>query len=175
VACTQSVNTRFGSKLLVAQTGIVLNNEMDDFAIHPGIGNVYGLIGNEANSLQADKRPLSSMAPTIVLRQNRPELVVGAAGGPRIISATLQTILNVVDFHMPVGAAVEAPRVHHQWLPERLNVEAKITVEERKGLEQRGHVLREQSELGVVQAITWQDSTMNGTADSRKTERARTE
>jgi len=175
VACTQSVNTRFGSKLLVAQTGIVLNNEMDDFAIHPGIGNVYGLIGNEANSLRADKRPLSSMAPTIVLRQNRPELVVGAAGGPRIISATLQTILNVVDFQMPVGAAVEAPRVHHQWLPERLNVEAKIAVEERKGLEQRGHVLREQSELGVVQAITWQGSTMSGTADSRKTERARTE
>ena len=133
VACTQSVNTRFGSKLLVAQTGIVLNNEMDDFAIHPGIGNVYGLIGNEANSLQADKRPLSSMSPTIILRQNRPELVVGAAGGPRIISATLQTILNVLDFHMPVGAAVEAPRVHHQWLPERLNVEAKIAVEERKG------------------------------------------
>jgi gamma-glutamyltranspeptidase/glutathione hydrolase len=175
VACTQSVNTRFGSKLLVAQTGIVLNNEMDDFAIHPGIGNVYGLIGNEANSLRAEKRPLSSMAPTIVLRQNRPELVVGAAGGPRIISATLQTILNVVDFQMPVGAAVEAPRVHHQWLPERLNVEAKIAVEERKGLEQRGHVLREQSELGVVQAITWQGSTMSGTADSRKTERARTE
>ena len=175
VACTQSVNTRFGSKLLAARTGIVLNNEMDDFAIHAGIGNVYGLIGNEANSLRADKRPLSSMAPTIVLRQDRPELVVGAAGGPRIISATLQTILNVVDFHMPVGAAVEAPRVHHQWLPERLNVEAKIAVEERKGLEQRGHVLREQSELGVVQAITWQDSTMSGTADSRKTERARTE
>ena len=99
---------------IVAQTGIVLNNEMDDFAIHPGIGNVYGLIGNEANSLQADKHPLSSMAPTIVLRQDRPELVVGAAGGPRIISATLQTILNVVDFHMPVGAAVEAPRVHHR-------------------------------------------------------------
>lgn len=175
VACTQSVNTRFGSKLLAPRTGIVLNNEMDDFAIHAGIGNVYGLIGNEANSLRADKRPLSSMAPTIVLRQDRPELVVGAAGGPRIISATLQTILNVVDFHMPVGAAVEAPRVHHQWLPERLNVEAKIAVEERKGLEQRGHVLREQSELGVVQAITWQNSTMSGTADSRKTERARTE
>mgnify|MGYP003575116364 CR=1 FL=1 len=175
VACTQSVNTRFGSKLLAPRTGIVLNNEMDDFAIHAGIGNVYGLIGNEANSLRADKRPLSSMAPTIVLRRDRPELVVGAAGGPRIISATLQTILNVVDFHMPVGAAVEAPRVHHQWLPERLNVEAKIAVEERKGLEQRGHVLREQSELGVVQAITWQNSTMSGTADLRKTERARTE
>jgi len=175
VSCTQSVNTRFGSKLIAARTGIVLNNEMDDFAIHSGVGNVYGLVGNEANSLQPNKRPLSSMSPTIILQNGRPELVVGAAGGPRIISATLQTILNVVDFHMPVGAAVEAPRVHHQWLPERLNVEAKIAVEERKDLEQRGHVLREQSELGVVQAITWQNSTMSGAADSRKTERARTE
>jgi len=175
VSCTQSVNTRFGSKLIAARTGIVLNNEMDDFAIHSGVGNVYGLVGNEANSLQPNKRPLSSMSPTIILQNGRPELVVGAAGGPRIISATLQTILNVIDFHMPVGAAVEAPRIHHQWLPERLNVETKIGEEARKGLAQRGHTLRQQTELGVVQAITWQDSTMSGVADSRKTERARTE
>jgi gamma-glutamyltranspeptidase/glutathione hydrolase len=175
VACTQTVNTRFGSKLLVARTGIVLNNEMDDFAIHPGVGNVYGLVGNEANSLQPNKRPLSSLAPTIILRDGRPELVVGAAGGPRIITATLQTILNVLDFHMPVGAAVEAPRIHHQWLPDRLNVEVKIPAETRKELEKRGHTLRQQTELGVVQAITWQDATMSGAADTRKTERARNE
>jgi gamma-glutamyltranspeptidase / glutathione hydrolase len=175
VSCTQSVNTRFGSKLLVAGTGIVLNNEMDDFAIHSGVGNVYGLVGNEANSLQPNKRPLSSMSPTIIVRNGRPELVVGAAGGPRIISATLQTILNVIDFHMPVGSAVEAPRIHHQWLPDRLNLEAKIYTEERKLLEERGHVLRQQSALGVVQAITWEGSTMSGAADPRKIERARTE
>ena len=102
VACTVSVNTRFGSKLLVPDAGIVLNNEMDDFAIHSS-GNVYGLVGNEANSLQPRKRPLSSMSPTIVLQGDRAELVVGAAGGPRIISATLQTILNVLDFRMPVS------------------------------------------------------------------------
>lgn len=175
VACTQSVNTRFGSKLLVPRTGIVLNNEMDDFAIHSGVGNVYGLIGNQANSLQPNKRPLSSMSPTIILRDGRPELVVGAAGGPRIISATLQTILNVVDFHMPVRSAVAAPRIHHQWLPDRLNFEAKITADARKALEQRGHALREQSSLGVVQAITWEGTIMSGAADPRKTERARTE
>ncbi len=127
VACTQSVNTRFGSKLLVPQTGIVLNNEMDDFAIHPEVGNVYGLIGNDANSLKPRKRPLSSMSPTIILRGNRPELVVGGAGGPRIITATLQTIVNILDFAMPVASAVSSPRVHHQWLPDRLNVEPKIT------------------------------------------------
>jgi gamma-glutamyltranspeptidase / glutathione hydrolase len=175
VTCTQSVNTRFGSKLLVARTGIVLNNEMDDFAIHPELGNVYGLIGNDANALKPGKRPLSSMSPTIILRGNRPELVVGAAGGPRIISATLQTILNVVDFHMPVTAAVAAPRVHHQWLPDRLNIESKITPEARTALEQRGHALREQTSLGVVQAITWEGGSMSGAADPRKLERARTE
>jgi gamma-glutamyltranspeptidase / glutathione hydrolase len=175
VACTQSVNTRFGSKLIAARTGIVLNNEMDDFAIHPEVGNVYGLIGNQANSLEPKKRPLSSMSPTIILKNDKAELVVGAAGGPRIINATLQTILNVIDFRMPVRAAVEAPRIHHQWLPDRLNFEAKIAQDGRKALERRGHALREQSALGVVQAITWQGSTMNGAADPRKTERARTE
>jgi gamma-glutamyltranspeptidase / glutathione hydrolase len=175
VACTQSVNTRFGSKLLVPRAGIVLNNEMDDFAIHPQVGNVYGLIGNDANSLEPKKRPLSSMAPTIMLNGNRPELVVGAAGGPRIINAILQTILNIVDFRMPVKAAVEAERIHHQWLPDRLNLEAKIADDQRKTLEQRGHALREQGALGVVQAITIGAAGTNGTADPRKTERARTE
>jgi gamma-glutamyltranspeptidase/glutathione hydrolase len=175
VACTQSVNTRFGSKLLAAGTGIVLNNEMDDFAIHANVGNVYGLIGNEANALKPNKRPLSSMSPTIILQGNRPELIVGAAGGPRIISATLQTILNVIDFGMPVGAAVSAPRVHHQWLPDRLNMEPKIAAEVGAALKQRGHALREQTSLGVVQAIRRAGTELSGAADPRKVERARTE
>lgn len=175
VACTQSVNTRFGSKLVAAKTGIVLNNEMDDFAIHPESGNLYGLTGNQANALAPKKRPLSSMSPTIVLDGNRPRLVVGAAGGPRIINATLQTIINVLDFSMAVDQAVEAGRVHHQWLPSRLNVEAQIAAESKRALEQRGHKLREQDGLGVVQAITWDGSTMRGAADPRKTARARGE
>jgi len=175
VACTQTVNTRFGSKLLVPKAGIVLNNEIDDFAIHGETGNVYGLIGNRANSLQADKRPLSSMSPTIILKGGRPEIVVGASGGPRIINATFQTILNLLEFKMPVGAAVESARIHHQWLPNRLSVEAGIAAEPKKELEKLGHALRTQSALGVVQAITWDGVTMNGAADSRKTERARTE
>jgi gamma-glutamyltranspeptidase/glutathione hydrolase len=175
VACTQSVNTRFGSKLLVRRTGIVLNNEMDDFAIHPQVGNVYGLVGNDANALKPGKRPLSSMSPTILLQGNRPEVIVGAAGGPRIISATLQTILNAVDFGMPVSAAVSAPRVHHQWLPDRLNIEPKIEAAAKAGLEQRGHLLRAQTSLGVVQAITSDGRTSSGAADPRKVERARTE
>src|SRR5882724_592567 len=174
VACTLSVNTRFGSKILVPKTGIVLNNEMDDFAIHPS-GNVYGLVGNDANSLQPKKRPLSSMTPTIILQGDRPELIVGAAGGPRIISATLQTILNVLDFQMPIKEAVEAPRIHHQWIPDELNVEDKLPPETKKSLERRGHTVRERTTLGVVQAVVAKRAKSTGAADSRKADRARSE
>jgi gamma-glutamyltranspeptidase / glutathione hydrolase len=174
VACTLSVNTRFGSKILVPKTGIVLNNEIDDFAIHPS-GNVYGLVGNEANALQPKKRPLSSMSPTIILQGDRPELILGAAGGPRIISATLQTIINVLDFHMPVKEAVEAPRIHHQWIPEEINAEAKLAPETKKSLERRGHTVKERTSLGVVQAILAKRSKVTGAADSRKEERARSD
>lgn len=175
VACTQTVNTRFGSKLLVPKAGIVLNNEIDDFAIHGETGNVYGLIGNQANSLQPSKRPLSSMSPTIILNGSRPEIVVGASGGPRIINATFQTILNLLEFKMPVRGAVESARIHHQWMPDRMSVEAGVAAEPKKELEKRGHALRTQSALGVVQAVTWDGVTMSGAADSRKIERARTE
>jgi gamma-glutamyltranspeptidase/glutathione hydrolase len=174
VACTMSVNTRFGSKLLAPRTGIVLNNEMDDFTINSA-GNVYGLTGNEANSLEPKKRPLSSMSPTIILRGDRPELIVGGAGGPRIISATLQTILNVIDYGMPVDKAVDAPRIHHQWLPDRLEVENDITRETRSSLERRGHVIREARVIGVVQAILTGRNGAMGRMDPRKPERARSE
>ena len=174
VACTQSVNTRFGAKILVPKTGIVLNDEMDDFAIHAG-GNVYGLVGNEANSLQPKKRPLSSMAPTVILRGDRPEIIVGAAGGPRIISATLQVILNIVDFHMPVKEAVMAARIHHQWMPDNLIAEAEIAAETKRVLERRGHSVRERGVVGVAQAIVVEKGKVSGAADPRKPERARSE
>ena len=174
VALTQSVNTRFGSKVLSLKTGIVLNNTMDDFAIYPS-GNVYGLTGNEANSLQPKKRPLSSMAPTIILQGERPQIVVGGAGGPRIISATLQTILNLIDFQMPVKEAVGSPRIHHQWMPDNLNAEAEIPGESKRSLERRGHNVRERGVDGVVQAIMVKHGQASGAADPRKEERARTE
>ena len=174
VACTQSVNTRFGAKVMVPKAGLVLNNTMDDFAIHPS-GNVYGLVGNEANSLQPKKRPLSSMAPTIILQGERPEIIVGGAGGPRIISATLQTILNLIDFQMPVKEAVGSPRIHHQWMPDNLIVEADIPAEAKRSLERRGHNVRERGVVGVVQAIMVKQGKASGAADPRKEERARTE
>ena len=115
------------------------------------------------------------MTPTIILQGDRPELIVGAAGGPRIISATLQTILNVLDFQMPIKEAIEAPRIHHQWIPDELNVEDKLPSETKKSLERRGHTVRERTTLGVVQAVLAKRSKTTGAADSRKAERARSE
>lgn len=174
VACTLTINTRFGSKLLVPKTGIVLNNEIDDFSIHPS-GNTYGLVGSEANSLRPRKRPLSSMAPTIILEGDRPAVIVGGSGGPRIISGTLQTILNAVDFQMQAQHAIDSPRIHHQWLPDELNVEAKLSPETKRSLERRGHAVRERSVLGLVQGIVARRGKIDGAADPRKEERARSE
>ncbi|HWO43195.1 MAG TPA: gamma-glutamyltransferase, partial [Candidatus Eisenbacteria bacterium] len=174
VACTLTINTRFGSKVLVPKTGIVLNNEIDDFAIHAS-GNVYGLIGSEANSLQPRKRPLSSMAPTILLEGDRPAIVVGGSGGPRIISGTLQVILNLIDFDMSPEEAIEAARIHHQWLPDELVVETRLPAETKRSLERRGHTLRERSVLGLVQVIAVKRNKVSGASDPRKEERAKSE
>ncbi|MBI2360297.1 MAG: gamma-glutamyltransferase, partial [Deltaproteobacteria bacterium] len=170
VSSTLTINTQFGSKILVAGAGIILNNEMDDFSLQPGVPNVYGLIGNEANSIEPKKRPLSSMTPTIILRGDRPVLIVGASGGPRIISATLQTILNVLDYRMRLKKALEAPRIHHQWMPDELAVENKVPDPLRHSLERRGHVVKERTSLGVVQAILVRRSKVTAEADPRKHE-----
>lgn len=175
VSCSLSINTLFGSKVLVAGTGVIMNNHMDDFSIEPAAPNVYGLIGAEANSIQPRKRPLSSMTPTIVLQGDHPSLIVGAAGGPRIISATLQTILNVVDFQMALKRAVESPRIHHQWIPNELVVESKILPSARKSLERQGHKIKERESLGVVQAIVVKGGKIAGMADPRKQEKARSD
>ena len=171
VACTLTINTRFGSKVVAPGTGIILNNEIDDFSIQPGTPNTYGLIGIDANSIQPGKRPLSSMSPSIIMENDRPVLIVGGAGGPRIISAVLQTILNVVDFRMPIDKAVEGARIHHQWIPNELAVEPGIPAETRASLERRGHKVRERDNLGVVQAILVRNGKVFGKADPRKQER----
>ncbi|HEY1266007.1 MAG TPA: gamma-glutamyltransferase [Candidatus Binatia bacterium] len=172
VSMTLTINTQFGSKILVGETGIVLNNEMDDFAIHPGGANVFGLVGNDANSLQPKKRPLSSMAPTIILENDRPVLVVGGAGGPRIISATLQTILNVLDFRMPLKKALAAPRIHHQWMPDELAVESAIPPLTRKALEKLGHKVQEKNSLGLAEAVAVKGGKAVAQPDPRREEPA---
>ncbi len=123
VALTQTINTSFGSKVVVPGTGVVLNNQMDDFSIQPGVPNAFGLIGGKANAIAPGKRPLSSMSPTIVLKRGDPVLTVGAAGGPKIITQVVLAITRHLDLGLPLDRAIAAPRFHHQWVPRRLFVE----------------------------------------------------
>lgn len=140
VSVTYTLNGWFGAKLTAAGTGVLLNNEMDDFTIKAGEPNQYGLVQGEANSIAPGKRPLSSMSPTIVTRDGKPVMVLGTPGGSRIITTVLLTMLNVIDYGMDIQQAVDAPRFHHQWLPDMTNIEPDaITPETRKILEDRGH------------------------------------
>jgi gamma-glutamyltranspeptidase/glutathione hydrolase len=153
VACTATVNTSFGSKVVIPGTGVVMNNQMDDFSIQPGVSNYFGLVGGEANAVAPGKRPLSSMSPTIVLKGDNPVLALGAAGGPRIISTVLLELVDLLDLGMTPQQAVAAPRVHHQWLPDELLVEKALPGNLCAALEQRGHRVRPMSALAVSQIV----------------------
>lgn len=158
VAMTQTINTSFGSKMIVPGTGIILNNEMDDFSIAPGVANAFGLVGAQANSIAPGKRPLSSMSPTLVLHPDgRPMLTCGAAGGPRIITATLQNVSRVVDLGQDIAQALASPRVHHQWRPAEAVVEERLPEPVRQQLEQLGHNTRTISASATAQGIQWVD------------------
>jgi gamma-glutamyltranspeptidase / glutathione hydrolase len=168
VAMTNTINLSFGSKLLSPSTGILLNDEMDDFSAQPGVPNAFGLVGNAANAIAPGKRPLSSMSPTLVFKQGKPHLILGASGGPMIITATLQTFLNVVDYGLDVRAAVESPRIHHQWQPNRISMEKEFPLDVVDGLKQRGHEIKMADELGAVQIIQIKDGKFYGASDPRK-------
>jgi gamma-glutamyltranspeptidase / glutathione hydrolase len=155
VALTQTINTAFGCKVIVPGTGIILNNEMDDFAVAPGVPNAFKLVGAEANAIAPGKRPLSSMSPTLVLKDGQPVLSVGAAGGPTIISQTLLAIVHVVDFKMDLAKALRQPRLHHQWSPAELKIEKTAGEEVLGDLEKRGHKLDRAAPFGACQAVGW--------------------
>ncbi|MFT4180491.1 MAG: gamma-glutamyltransferase family protein, partial [Rhizobium sp.] len=123
VAVTYTLNGSFGAGVVAPGTGILLNNEMDDFTSKPGVPNLYGLVQGEANAIQPKKTPLSSMSPTIVAKDGKPFMVIGSPGGSRIITITLEAIVNVIDFGMDIQQAIDAPRIHHQWLPDRIYTE----------------------------------------------------
>jgi gamma-glutamyltranspeptidase/glutathione hydrolase len=171
VALTMTINTPFGSGITVPGTGILLNNEMDDFAKAPDTPNVYGLVDTRgANAIAPGKRPLSSMTPTILLRDKEPFLVTGSPGGPRIISTTLLTILAVVDHQRDARAAVSAARYHHQWLPNRVSVEPGVPESVVKVLRERGHeVQRARSAWSSAQVIVVDPETglLTGASDPR--------
>ena len=142
VAVTYTLNEWFGAKVTAATTGVLLNNEMDDFTVKLGVPNLYGLVQGEANAIAPGKRPLSSMSPTIITRDGKPVMVVGTPGGSRIITAVTHTIMNVIDYGMNVQEAVDAPRFHQQWLPELTSVDNfGISPDTRKILEGMGHVI----------------------------------
>jgi gamma-glutamyltranspeptidase/glutathione hydrolase len=139
VSNTYTLNFPYGVGLVAGGTGVLLNNELDDFTAAPGASNAFGLVGFEANLPGPGKRPLSSMSPTIVLKDGRPVLVTGTPGGSRIISAVLQVVVNVLDYRMDVAQAVAAPRLHHQWLPDEVRVERGFAEETLAALRARGH------------------------------------
>ncbi len=169
VAITATVNTSFGSGVIVPGTGVVLNNEMDDFSIHPGEPNAFGLVGAENNAIAPGKRPLSSMSPTIVLDgHGQPRLTIGAAGGPKIITQVILGIVRSIDFKQSIHRAVAAPRIHHQWRPNQLGLEATVPRKWADAMVARGHRVRTLPTAGVTQAIArGEDGRMTAVADPR--------
>ncbi len=168
VSNTYTLNFSYGSGLVAQGTGILLNNEMDDFSAKPGAANGYGLIGGEANAVEANKRPLSSMTPTILLKDNQPYLITGTPGGSRIISTTLQMILNVVDYKMNIAEAAAAVRIHHQWLPDYIRIEKGLSTDTVKLLEKKGHKIKVQAAMGSTQTIMKSKNGLYGASDPRK-------
>jgi len=153
VACTATINTSFGSKMVVPGTGVLLNNEMDDFSMQPGVPNYFGLVGAEANAVGPRKRPLSSMSPTLVLKDGKPVMSVGAAGGPTIISQAVLAIINFIDFGMPIEQALAQPRFHHQWRPDELKIERGVGEGVLAELRRRGHRVVEVNSIGAAQGM----------------------
>jgi gamma-glutamyltranspeptidase/glutathione hydrolase len=169
VACTETINLIYGSLVAVPGFGFALNDQMDDFTTRPGEPNAFGLRQSERNLPAPGKRPLSSMAPTILLADGRPVVVAGASGGPRIITGTLQCILNCVLFDMTPRQAVAAPRFHHQWLPDVLQFEAQWTDEPTiTRLEALGHRVGRREDVGVVQLIRAGPDGVRAASDPRK-------
>jgi len=167
VALTTTVNLLFGSRIVDPLSGVVLNDEMDDFSAQPGAPNAFGLIGAFANAVAPGKRPLSSMTPTIVTKDGVPLLCVGAAGGPTIVSSTVQTIVGVVDFGLDVSAAVSAPRIHAQWMPNAVVVEPDIPRDVIEALEKRGHKVVPAASLATVQAVGLSPKRLTAACDPR--------
>jgi gamma-glutamyltranspeptidase/glutathione hydrolase len=169
VSLTFTVNYRFGAGVVVPGTGILLNDEMDDFAIAPGVPNVFGLVGGEANAIEPRKTPLSSMTPAIVTENDKFRLALGAPGGSTIITTVLQILLNILEYKMDAGAAVAAGRFHHQWQPDVVTIERQAlepaTISE---LQRRGHQVKLRDHWGNANAIQQlPDGRLEGAADPR--------
>ncbi len=153
VACTATINTSFGSKVVIPGTGVVMNDEMDDFSIQPGVSNFFGLVGGRANAVAPGKRPLSCMTPTLVLKDGQPIIALGAAGGPKIISQVVLELVGLLDLGMSPAQALAQPRIHHQWVPKELMIEQSLPNKVQAELVRRGHELKELPQMGVSQIV----------------------
>jgi gamma-glutamyltranspeptidase / glutathione hydrolase len=153
VAITTTLNNSYGSKTVVGGAGFFMNDEMDDFSIKPGVPNMYGAIGGEANAIMPGKRMLSSMSPTIVLKDNKPFLVAGTPGGTTIPTSVFQTLVNIIEFGMSTEDAVYKPKFHHQWLPDTLEVEKGFPQTIRIALQKKGYAVNERGAIGRTEVI----------------------
>lgn len=169
VSVTTTINDNFGSKLVIEGAGFFLNNEMDDFVSKPGVPNMYGLLGSDANAIEPNKRMLSSMTPTIILKDNKPFMITGSPGGGRIITTVLTNIINVIDFGMTLQDAIDKPRFHHQWYPDEIQVEGGLlTSEQRIRLEALGYKINDFRNYGSIDAIIFNEyGEMSGHSDRR--------
>lgn len=167
VSNTYTLNFSYGLGMVAEGTGILLNNELDDFAAKPGASNAYGLVGGSANAPGPGKRPLSSMTPTIALKDGKVFLVTGSPGGSRIITSVLQVLLNVIDFRMNIAEAVAAPRIHHQWLPDEVYAEPGLAGETIRHLQELGHTVFVSRRWGSANSILVTPSGLAGAADPR--------
>jgi len=153
VAVTTTLNNSYGSRTVVGNAGFFLNDEMDDFSIKPGVPNLYGAVGGEANAIRAGKRMLSSMAPTVVLKDNKPFLIVGTPGGTTIPTSVFQTLVNVIEFGMTTEDAVYKPKFHHQWLPDTVFIERNFPDSTKNALQKMGYILIDRGEIGRTEMI----------------------
>jgi gamma-glutamyltranspeptidase/glutathione hydrolase len=167
VANTYSLNFNYGLGLVAEGTGILLNNTLDDFAAKPGAPNGFGLVGGAANAPEPGKRPLSSMTPTIVLKDTKPVLVTGAPGGSRIITTVMQVVINAIDGGMTIGNAVAAPRLHHQWMPDEVVAEPIFPPATLRALGGFGHKVRVDTLFGSAHSIAVTPQGLVGAADLR--------
>ncbi|WP_423210633.1 gamma-glutamyltransferase [Paracoccus yeei] len=174
VSNTYTINLNYGSGLVAEGTGVLMNNEMDDFSAKPGVPNAFGLVGGDANAVQPGKRPLSSMTPTIVLKDGETWLVTGSPGGARIITTVLQVVMNMIDHGMNVAEASTAPRVHHQWLPDELRIEEGISRDTLRLLAAKGHTISEKPVMGSTQSIMRDPASgaLLGASDPRRPDAA---
>jgi gamma-glutamyltranspeptidase/glutathione hydrolase len=167
VSITTTLNGGYGSRTVVAGAGFLLNNEMDDFSIKPGVPNMYGAVGGEANAIQPGKRMLSSMCPTLALQNNKPCFVLGTPGGTTIPTSVFQTLVNLVDFGMTANDAVNKPKFHHQWLPDEVFVEKAFPLTVRKELQAMGYTITERGSIGRTELICITSKGIETAADER--------